>query len=301
MSSVIAILTYRRAHAVRTFVDSILANCPNYPVAIFEDCGNMDPTFETLVPAGLTPTVNSELEADVYVAPKYEVYMGRRNVGVAGNSNRAIRWFMNHPSKPDRLVLCDDDLIAHGDFPKLYAEAHKFFGIGLWCFCDLPGDTYRTVEVRAKGRPVKIATRMTGMMMSITRAVIEKIGYFDTYFGRFGEEHCDFNNRARIAGFLSLNGQPQPCLDIPCSVLTSQRVPSSIFDFDKGRLDNEAAMAMNAVAGRYACSSHYRPYRLFHGKVTAGNTEGGLPTYELERLGYELVVDYDLRDARCLA
>ena len=128
--------------------------------------------------------------------PNVDVYLGDRNLGVAGNSNRILKIFMD--GDWDHLCLCNDDIFVEGDFVDTYARAHQDLGVGLFCFCNFTvaspaisghPDTYKWTTYPMRGWKVKFLPRFTGIMMSVTRKTVEAAGYFDTSFGQFGEEH----------------------------------------------------------------------------------------------------------------
>lgn len=196
--SAIAILTYRRQNVLATMLSGLQQHCGHYRTAVFEDCGQRDGTAD-LLQAGRTPKPRRDLMAVEFEAKdinhpqlnyrNLEVFMGTRNLGVAANSNRAIRWFMEE-TKADHLCLCNDDLHVDGDFVKLYARGHADLGTELFCFGDFTHHpSYKWTTYRVRGYGVKFMGRMTGIMMSMTRSLVDKIGYFDAAFGQFGQEH----------------------------------------------------------------------------------------------------------------
>ncbi len=302
-TSCIAILTFRRLNALQPFIEDLLKHVPEgTPIAVFEDCANYDDTYGYLTTGATQAGHDDELEADVYRHPRYTAYLGSRNLGVAGNSNRAIRWFERmkaEPNAPDHLCLCNDDLVATGDFTAEYRTAHADLKIGLFCFCPVKlGDEYVGPSVKVLGHNIRMVPRMTGPMMSITRALVERIGYYDVAFGRAGEEHCDYTNRARFAGFIQLRGKQQQCLDVVSKTLDYRYdLPSSITASEKATYDQYAAQAMHRIAPGYQTRDWYRPFRLLHG-LNAGAYGGvGIPVQLLQDVGYQLVVDYTMNDA----
>jgi GT2 family glycosyltransferase len=299
VSSAIGIITYRRLEPLRNLLDSIKQHCPGYPLAVFEDCATSDGTAAYLTAGAKSMGYDRELDSDHWVLPGVDVFLAHRNEGVAGGSNKAIKWFER--GGWDHLCLCNDDLIALGDFPKVYAAAHEKLGVGLFTFCDLRDNgnaVYEGPIVPVKGMKVKILPRMTGMMMSMTKQLVQAVGYFDASFGRFGEEHSDFNNRARQMGFVSLSGKPHMCLDVVTNTLksVSMEIPSSIADFERPTLDARASKDITRAIFRGMWEHPYRPYRLPHLRYTNafGNPELGFNMLDLERLGYELLVDRSL-------
>lgn len=301
--SCLAILTYRRASILSTFLRSLSQHCSHYPVAVFEDCANFDET-SALLTAGLEcKGVDLELEAEVWQHPTlaFTAYLGTRNVGVASNSNRALKWFERQPESVDHLCLCNDDLEALGDFPAEYAKAHAELKIGLFCHCDVKalGEAYRGPEVRVLNTKVRLIPqgRQTGCMMSITRALFKRIGYYDTTLGRMGQEHVEFNNRATLAGFTDLRGKPQVCLDLAAPSLRMQLCRPSVSGTERQTLDAYANNAIHGIAARYQTEKWYRPYQLLHGARANAYGGVGIPAKLLKECGYAMVVDYQFNDA----
>jgi len=298
MKSAVAIITYRRLGALQAMMAGIEAHCPQYASAIFEDCGQRDGTGAVLQHVR-KPVRRQELLADEYVidddslAPHYEntqVFMGLKNLGVAGNSNRALKWFMD--GDWDHLCLCNDDLLVNGDFVQYYGQAHEDLGVGMFCFCDFTHhESYRWTTYPFRGYRVKFLPRFTGIMMSVTRALVEKLGYFDAAFGQFGEEHCDYTIRARMAGGIQLNGQVMNCLDLEHGLLKHQDVETSVQGTQRARADKEASVIMQEASASYAWRPPYRPFRLALPRFAGGYRGGGIRTQKLLDCGYTVVTD----------
>ena len=125
MKSCIAILTYRRLHAIQSMMAGIERFCPQYTCSIWEDCGQRDSTSDWLT-KGRRGSMRRELMAKEWSPiedtgtgvnqgtnwPNARVFLGECNLGVTGNSNRALSWFMNGPW--DHLLLCNDDVFVTG-------------------------------------------------------------------------------------------------------------------------------------------------------------------------------------------
>lgn len=295
MKSLIAILTYRRAAPLIRFVNEIVANHPGVPIGIFEDCANFDDTVEYLKRGADFVGSDAELEAEVYLNGNVMAHIGWRNVGVAASSNKALKWFMRQ-TEYDHLLLCNDDLTCNGDFVKPYAVAHQALGVGLFCFCPTKlGDDYVGPNVKVRGIDVHLVPRMTGAMMSLTRAVVERIGYFDVAFNKFGEEHSSYNARARLAGFCNLRGQPQLCLDLVKTPLDYRYdLKSSVSPVEKAYFDHLAAKAQQTIVPLLQTKSWYVEFRMLHNAV-AGYGGRGIPTRWLDPV-YTMVVDHRLAD-----
>ena len=226
MSSLIAVLTYNRAEVLKKLMASLMVHTPlQHTIAIFDDCSvkdNTQPELEKLESSTITPRpeiveLAPRLESTYHLkklgAHDIHVFLGINNLGVAGNSNRAIRLF-ELLKEHDHLFLINDDMIVYGDAASAYAKAHKDLEIGLLCFNNLKGEAYRWNAIELRGWNVKIFERMVGAVMSITRPLFNRIGYFDTRFPKMENEHCDYNNRARLCNFINVMGKPQCCVDI---------------------------------------------------------------------------------------
>ena len=265
-------------------------------MAVFEDCGNRDATAD-LLQAGRAPVVRPELMAIEYtpdgrapVSLEGQVFMGLRNLGVAGNSNRALKWFLD--SDCDHLCLCNDDLHVLGDFASFYGRGHQDLGVGMFCFCDFTHHpSYKWTTYPWRGYKVKFLPRFTGIMMSVTRALVEKVGYFDAAFGQFGEEHCDYTIRVRLAGGIRLNDQDMNCLDLEHALLKHQDVETSVVGGARAEADREASIIMQQAAASYKHTHYYRPFRLRLPRLAGGYRGGGIPVQHLLEHGYVLVTD----------
>ncbi len=277
MSTAIAITTYNRHSVLLNALQSIKTHMPNNPVAIFDD-GSSDGTAEWLQNRCDSWEWSSEYEAYYGVdrnLAAFEAFAGP-NLGVAGNSNRALRWFLK--SKHDHLLLCNDDVVFRGNAGSEYARAHTQTGIGLFCLCNFGWKGYETAAVTVRGVPLLLLTRLTGALQSITRETIERIGYFVPDFGKFGEEHCDYAYRAAAGGLQALDaGAVHPGIDIPNPSAGLQVTDSSIPKDERPALDRIASDAMARQSVRYGTEGPFRPYRLRKTNVAANRGSDGLP------------------------
>lgn len=279
MSSAIAILTYQRKDVLKKTLDSLCKHVPkDYPVAIFDDCSLRDNTIEWLRSISTEPvelqgfkTLLDSIECEgfiiTYGGRRIEVFAGKENLGVAANSNRAIRWFELATLGFEHLFLCNDDLTFLGDAVTAYRQAHKEIDVGLLCFNNLKDEAHQWQTFKFRGHTLKAFRMMTGAVMSMTANVIKSIGYFDPSFGKFGEEHCDYTNRARMKGFLNVMDRPQICLDVEFSppVIDHQHeAESSVTGQDRKVCDQVASQAMQAKASVYRTGQVFQAFRLRH-------------------------------------
>ena len=289
----IAVLTYNRIDTLQVCLTGLKEHCGEYPLAVFEDCGSLDSTRGKLMDGATYVRERPDLLAEEFTDPDTndKIFLGQRNLGVAGNSNRAMKWFMEE-TDCDHLVLMNDDVEVIGDFCKSYRDAHNAIGVDLWCFCDFTSEMYRWVERPYKGYMIKVLTRMTGMIMSKTRSSIEKIGYYDTAFGKFGEEHCDWTIRARLSGLMKIEGADQHCLDIKHELCKHQDVETSVLGDARDSADFEASVAMQEASVQYRSRDHYRPFSLVHPHFVGSRDDTGVPYADLTRT-HQLVVTHD--------
>ena len=55
-----------------------------------------------------------------------------------------------------------------------------------------------SADEEAQGMVLTCCATATSDVVLESRQVVEAVGYFDARFGKFGEEHCDYMNRARL-------------------------------------------------------------------------------------------------------
>jgi len=272
MKIAIAVLTWNRLPALQQILKGFEAHCSQYRQAVFEDAGTKDDTAQSLLSnAQSVPGFKSQYLATYFkIAGGVEVFLGNENLGVAGNSNRALRWFIQE-TDCDYLCLCNDDLIIKGDFAAFYAEAWTKLKIGLFCYCGFTSKMYAWDPEHVNGYVIKKLGRMTGAMMAMPRELIDRIGFFDMRFGKFGEEHVDFTNRARLAGYQQVRNKPQLCLDLKNDLLEHLEVPSTMVGREKAEAEAVASQGIKSID--YAADGIYRPYRLFT-KVRVAGVDG---------------------------
>jgi len=300
MKSAIFILTFNRRKVLEEELKGIAEHCQGRPVFIFDDLSQRDDTLTFLTKSAVSRKDRPDLMAvEVTLANGWKVFLGNRNLGVAGNSNRAIKVFMDE-TDADHLCLLNDDLHVEGDFVEWYARAHDYLGVGMFSFCDFTHHpSYKWIDVRKMGYIVKICPRMTAIMTSMTRKVIEAIGYYDAQFGKFGQEHCDHMNRARFAGFMNLDGMMQPQIDVhhnmatgtPRTLLRHQECETSVVGIDRRAADAEADAIIKAVGKSYRYRHLYRPFCLQLPRLAGAHGKQGIPVDELN-VAYQTVTDF---------
>jgi GT2 family glycosyltransferase len=260
MRIAIAVMTWNRLPALKQILAGLAVHCPHHHIAVFEDAGTRDDTIRSLTSVTDTHAIDRPEYAAYQVSKnQVKVFLGAENLGVAGNSNRALRWFMDE-SNCDYLCLCNDDLVVKGDFATYYTTALRKLQLGLLCFCGFTSKAYAWDPIEINGYTVKKLGRMTGAMMAMPRELVARIGYFDMRFGKFGEEHCDFTNRARLAGFQQIQGKAQMCLDVENQLLEHLDVDSTIAGPVKQRAEAAAVQGVRSID--YLKDGLHRPFSL---------------------------------------
>jgi GT2 family glycosyltransferase len=271
MKIAIAVLTWNRLPALQQILKGLGAHCSQHRQAVFEDAGIRDNTADSLLFCVQSVSeFKPEYRATHVKSMDVDVFLGSENLGVAGNSNRALRWFMQE-SECDYLCLCNDDLTVKGDFAAFYAEAWTKLKIGLFCYCGFTSKMYAWDPDHVSGYVIKKLGRMTGAMMAMPRELVDRIGYFDMRFGKFGEEHVDFTNRARLAGYQQVRNRSQPCLDLKHDLLEHLEVPSTMVGHEKAEAEAIASQGVKSID--YVADGLYRPYRLFN-KIKVAGVDG---------------------------
>jgi GT2 family glycosyltransferase len=272
-----AVLTWNRLLALQSFLKTYSEHPYHHRFAVFEDGGIQDNTVDYIqkMQGFTSPISRIDLEAlQINDNNGINWFLGTDNLGVSGNTNRALRWFLNE-SGCDYLCICNDDIIVKGEFARFYADAWKKTGIGLFCYCGFTSKAYEWDEIDYKGITVKKLGRMTGAVMAMPRELVERIGYFDTRFGKFGEEHVDYTNRARFAGFQDINGESQTCLDAKHDFLGHMDIESTVpHGPERQKLSYEASAAFRTVD--YMREGFYRPFALQHATKVGGTEQMGL-------------------------
>lgn len=184
----LGIITYNRPKVLMTMLEGLM-NCYNeLDYIVISDDGSSD-------------TVK-EIMHDFLLAPKEDniIYLNNeKNIGVAGNSNRVIKKLYDLGC--EQMIIANDDLIVKAGAVNLYKEASIKTGIGLFCFRKWTGSVNDRVEkIRIDDCRLTSMIRVTGHWMFIHRSIVDKIGYFDTGYGKFGQEHVDYVYRAIYSG-----------------------------------------------------------------------------------------------------
>lgn len=280
MSIAVAVLTWNREPALARLLASLRRHAGSHRLAVFEDAGLTGATVRRALDDAHTRTPRPDLLAEQVVSSSGQTtFLGTRNLGVAGNSNRAIRWFM-HDTDADYLCLCNDDVEATGDFPAFYHNAYRESGIGLFCFCDIASFGWDTVTWL--NFQFKVLHRLSGAVLSFPRALIDRIGYFNVELGKFGEEHCEFTRRAKLTGWQQVHKTTAECVDVVGVPLRHQEVESTVDENTRELCGRNATEQLKKI--NYMLHGYRYPFRLEPPRIVGGLGEYG--TAEIALGGY---------------
>lgn len=186
MRLVIGILTLNRIDYLARCIASIIKAYPTYfkTKIIISDAGSND--------ASSVSHLINRLRFNC------KLLTTNKRLSVAENNNK-ILWFAHENYNPDLTILMNDDIIVFPGVFEAYVEATQFSQIDHFCFTDEKSpwkiiEEYNLNDVRISRR-----IRGDGVLMTITRSMLQTIGGFDESF-RAGE-HYEYTHRAEKFGF----------------------------------------------------------------------------------------------------
>jgi len=123
------------------------------------------------------------------------------NRGVAWNKNRAMYWLM-HRTNCERILLIEDDVYpTRAGWERGWLAALEQFPHVNYS----PAGAMTPELVVAHYSGYEALNWVGGALMALTRAAIETVGYLDTRFQGYGDEHVEYTERCQRAGLT-----PQP-------------------------------------------------------------------------------------------
>lgn len=172
---------------------------PNLDVVIFVDGNYTSAHQQVLIESGF----------------KYRFI--KKNLGIGNNKSFCIKYFLDN--RYHIGLLADDDIYWKGDIFNVYANTLIAAKIKHLCF--LPHRVKAGKQVINADRHSIIVNNITlntvtnikcGVLLTFTRDLIEKIGFFRVLPYKYGGEHEDFSRRATALDF-----KENVLLDIPDS------------------------------------------------------------------------------------
>ncbi|BCS83202.1 putative glycosyltransferase [Cotonvirus japonicus] len=130
----------------------------------------------------------------------FEIIYRQKNGGISRAKNTCIKYLLQ--KNIDIGFLADDDIIYNKGWQQMYVS--NIIETGIQHFCYWPLNIPATVN-HAEYKStilVKPKNAISGCLMSFTREIIEKVGYFRIYPYIYGYEHEDFTYRCVNNGFI---------------------------------------------------------------------------------------------------
>ncbi|MBN1587219.1 MAG: glycosyltransferase family 2 protein [Candidatus Omnitrophica bacterium] len=190
----VVLLTWNQLELLQPCVESILKNTTVPIRLMIVDNGSEAPTKEYL----------SRVKGNDLV--RIEVLTNESNLGFVGGMNRG----MNESTGPYVCLLNNDTLVTPGWMREMLAVAESSPEIGIVnpassTFGEFPPegmslDDYGRSLASKHGHYVEVG-ECIGFAMTISRAVLDKIGVLDTGMNRIFFEDTDYCRRATMAGF----------------------------------------------------------------------------------------------------
>jgi len=182
----IMMVTYNRLELTKRMLNSLFANTHGPYRLIVVDNGSTDGTVEWLKECKEGGSVFWDLQ------------LNPKNMGIAIGRNQCLQLAKKYNSA--YLSTVDNDVEFPEDWLRKCVDvikANPNFAIGL----NMEGIKYPLITLKQKQFQLKKHGNLGTACTVFHRELHDKIGYFITEFGLYGEEDADFFYRARIAGF----------------------------------------------------------------------------------------------------
>jgi O-antigen biosynthesis protein len=191
-SVVVMMCTYNRLDLTKRMLKDFCEKTKHPCTLVIVDDGSADGTREYL------KTI-SEIDEFVGSNVEIEVYENHENLGVAKTRNRALKIAVE--KKPKFFCTVDNDVeLPEGWLGECIdiLKANRNFGcIG----ANMEGRKYPLVTKGGFTFQEKGAGNLGTACMVFPSAVQKMLGFFNTEYGKYGEEDADFGMRVRVAGF----------------------------------------------------------------------------------------------------
>lgn len=125
-----------------------------------------------------------------------------RNRGIAWNKNRALHWLIQHTSCRKLILIEDDTRPVRGGWERGWLDALDRFGH----VCYSPEGARIPESIVALHHGYIALDWVGGALMAMTRETVEQVGYLDTRFLGYGDEHIEYSERCQRAGLYSAPG-----------------------------------------------------------------------------------------------
>lgn len=194
----VGILSYNRGQSLSRLMDSIAKNTDlrNTTVFISDDGSTDQYTLDYL----------KQLEA----TPAVVVLRNQTNIGVAGNSNRLLRCLSRFEHG---LILNDDVEVLQPGWDTFYATAAAKSGLHHFQHREIGvyGAEFGS-EIEKDGVHLRVVRdKPHGAVLAFTKTMLDKCGFFDEDYGKYGMEHVDWSMKpydfgVQASGFFDVVG-----------------------------------------------------------------------------------------------
>lgn len=123
--------------------------------------------------------------------PQFRHIERSENGGIAKAKNTCIQSLLDEGVEIGFLL--DDDLVFQENIFIHYAMAILRTGIPHFCYFE-----EKAATVNYKGVDIRQTSFVMGSLLTFTRELIEKVGYFKVFDYKYGHEHSNFSRRCLI-------------------------------------------------------------------------------------------------------
>jgi glycosyltransferase involved in cell wall biosynthesis len=223
----IAIITYERRGLLEPLVDSLTELTVAPHVLVVADDGSRDGSVQWSREHGL-PAVSGE------------------NRGVAWNKNRGL--FALARLGCDPLILIEDDAYpTERGWERDWIEATR-----VWHHLAYHHPKAARHTVSGTGTPADpfVSPAASGVCLSVSAEVLERVGFFDSRFRGYGHEHAEWTTRIKRAGYgykaIELPDGRRPKAQLYLSGGLGGGKATSFRDGDQARINRELQVRIAA-------------------------------------------------------
>lgn len=130
---------------------------------------------------------------------RFHIINRSQNGGISRAKNTAIKAMYDFGC--DLMFLMDDDLNVKRDFINFYQKAIEVTKIQHFNYMVRKLHTESWKDIHINSISLHKSPQLNGCFMTLTREMVEVIGYFKILPHRYGHEHTEFTLRAIEAGF----------------------------------------------------------------------------------------------------
>ncbi|NLI27126.1 MAG: glycosyltransferase family 2 protein [Acetobacter sp.] len=187
----IGIITYNRSNILKETIKSIQKYTKTEFSLIVADDGSSDDTCSVLTEMGIP-------------------FITGRNKGISWNRNRAL-WYLKEVCSCNQIIIFEDDCFPNQDgWEDEWIKAINYYGHVNY----MPDLTIEIDNDISSGSGTAkdpfIAPMHQAFCVGYHRKALEYVGYLDTRFIRYGEEHVEHTHRFLRAGYGGLLQKHRP-------------------------------------------------------------------------------------------